>query len=77
VILLRLNQHIAQDGHRGLGTDDVEDLGQAVGEVVAVDLEFHRGEFAGKGEKLTREKSDADHLRIISLSLWAANKWDN
>ena len=40
-ILLRLNHNIAQDGHRGLGPNNVEHLGEAVGEMIAVDFEFH------------------------------------
>ena len=42
LILFCLDEHVAQDGHGRLRSHDVEDLSQAVAEVVAVDLEFHR-----------------------------------
>ena len=42
VVLVRLDQHVAEDGHGGFGPHDIEDLGQAVAEVVAIDLKFHR-----------------------------------
>ena len=41
LVLLRLDQDIAQDRHRGLGADDVEHLGQPAGEMIPVDFEFH------------------------------------
>ena len=43
LVLLRFDQDVAQDGHRGFGPDDVEHLLQAVAEMVAVDFEFHEG----------------------------------
>jgi hypothetical protein len=54
-VLVRLDQHVAQDGHRGLRTHDVEDLGQAVAEVVAVNFEFH-GARGAVSKKLTKSK---------------------
>jgi hypothetical protein len=52
VVLLRLDEHIAENGHRGLGAHDVENLGESVAEVIAVDLEFHwmAGGLSGFGE---------------------------
>ena len=41
LIFLRLNQHVAQNGHGRLGADHVEDLCEAIGEVIAVDFKFH------------------------------------
>jgi hypothetical protein len=49
LVLLRLDEHVAQDGHRGFGADHVEHLGEAVGEVIAVDFEFHRAEIGVGG----------------------------
>ncbi len=54
-VLVRLDQHVAQDGHRGLRTHDVEDLGEAVAEVVAVNFEFH-GALGAISRKLTKSK---------------------
>ena len=63
VILLRLDQHVAEDGHRGFGADNVENLGEAVAEVVAVDLEFHEwGRVIAMGD--TKKLTKANHYVI-------------
>jgi len=54
VVLFRLDQHVAEDGHRRLGADDVQHLGQAVGEMVAVDFEFH-GKWDGVRNEARKE----------------------
>ena len=41
MISLGLDQHVAENGHRGFRADDVENLGESVTKVVAVDVEFH------------------------------------
>ena len=43
LILFRLDEDIAQNGHGGFGADHVEHLSKAVGEVIAIDFEFHEG----------------------------------
>jgi hypothetical protein len=56
LVLLRFNEHIAQDGHGGFGADHVEHLGEAVGEMIAIDFEFHGCGAEGSCEKLTKSK---------------------
>jgi hypothetical protein len=41
MVLLGLDQDIAQDWHGGFGADHVEDLSKAIREMIAVDFEFH------------------------------------
>jgi hypothetical protein len=47
VTLRGVNQHIAENWHRGTRTDNIEDLLQAVAKMILVDLELHGLNFSG------------------------------
>jgi hypothetical protein len=43
LVFFTLDQDIAQNRHCGFRTHDIEDLREAICEMVAVDFEFHEG----------------------------------
>ena len=55
ILIFGFDQDIAQDRHCRLRTDDIEDLGQTVAEVVPVDFEFHA--LASKEDFVVTDKS--------------------
>jgi hypothetical protein len=47
-----MQKHIAQNGHRCAGAHDVENLLQADGKVIAINLEFHEAQVSRSKGKL-------------------------
>ena len=47
VIALGFDEHVAQNRHRRTGANNVEDLGEAVAEVIAINFELHLMPYVG------------------------------